>query len=256
MPHYDHYANKLAEIRNPTDLAYLNETVPVNLDQKILSEFLEDPEFMNDPHSFSMFGYEAAIALGLAACEAVSIPDREDTGNDGEKPVMTLNGKAHHAAMASLTFTGVTGTVAFNNVTASRDPGSAMFKVENYVPLASPDNSSEVIMKQVITDYMQDSNWTSWEPYIFNDGTSNIPADIAPPPEADKDVLSTALVAGGLGFVAIILGLVYLVIREKRKAQNDMWKVKKSELIFSDPPEVLGVGSFGLVLLAELRGKS
>lgn len=64
------------------------------------------------------------------------------------------------------------------------------------------------------------------------------------------------LIAGGV-FLFIILSItaffVYYVQRKKRQA-DAVWHVEPEELKFQEPPEVLGRGSFGVVLSAEYRG--
>ena len=43
-------------------------------------------------------------------------------------------------------------------------------------------------------------------------------------------------------------------LERRKKAADSLWIVKKSELTYDDPPEVLGRGTFGLVVSAEYRG--
>jgi len=54
----------------------------------------------------------------------------------------------------------------------------------------------------------------------------------------------------------LIVGLVatYLYVEKKRRQADSVWEVKTAELNFDDPPEIIGRGTFGLVLLAEYRG--
>jgi len=54
----------------------------------------------------------------------------------------------------------------------------------------------------------------------------------------------------------VLIGLVavYLYVERKRKQADSVWAVKTSELHFCDPPEIVGRGTFGLVLMAEYRG--
>ncbi|KAL7518512.1 hypothetical protein ACHAWX_003330 [Stephanocyclus meneghinianus] len=56
--------------------------------------------------------------------------------------------------------------------------------------------------------------------------------------------------------VVVVVSIVALLIAVKRSKidEGDVWRVLPSELIFSDPPEILGRGTFGLVVLAEYRG--
>lgn len=46
----------------------------------------------------------------------------------------------------------------------------------------------------------------------------------------------------------------HLVRENKRQANDTMWNVKKKELDFDEPAQVLGQGTFGRVLLARYRG--
>jgi serine/threonine protein kinase len=47
---------------------------------------------------------------------------------------------------------------------------------------------------------------------------------------------------------------VHLYVKRKRKQADSVWAVMASELRFDDPPEIVGRGTFGLVLRAEYRG--
>lgn len=53
---------------------------------------------------------------------------------------------------------------------------------------------------------------------------------------------------------AVIAVVLYLYIDMKRKQADSVWAVKPSELLFDDPVEIIGRGTFGLVLLGEYRG--
>jgi serine/threonine protein kinase/ABC-type phosphate/phosphonate transport system substrate-binding protein len=54
--------------------------------------------------------------------------------------------------------------------------------------------------------------------------------------------------------LALLMLTVYLYVEHKRKQADSVWAVKPDELVFDDPPAILGRGTFGLVLLAEYRG--
>uniref|UniRef100_A0A7S1G0J5 guanylate cyclase n=1 Tax=Corethron hystrix TaxID=216773 RepID=A0A7S1G0J5_9STRA len=47
---------------------------------------------------------------------------------------------------------------------------------------------------------------------------------------------------------------VYRYVERKKEQADSVWTVHSPELIYDDPPKVLGRGSFGLVVLAEYRG--
>jgi serine/threonine protein kinase len=66
----------------------------------------------------------------------------------------------------------------------------------------------------------------------------------------DRLLLATLIPSVVMG---LILGVfAYLLVR--RKAIDSVWMIQLKELKFDDPPEILGRGTFGLVLLAEYRG--
>ena len=54
--------------------------------------------------------------------------------------------------------------------------------------------------------------------------------------------------------VALVIAIYFVVCEAKRKAADLLWQIKPEELHFEEPAEVLGHGTFGLVLLAEYRG--
>lgn len=62
------------------------------------------------------------------------------------------------------------------------------------------------------------------------------------------------IVVGTIGGFLIIVLLGYIVMRHNNLKNDAMWHVDVDELHFDDPPEVIGHGSFGVVLLAEYRG--
>ena len=57
-----------------------------------------------------------------------------------------------------------------------------------------------------------------------------------------------------LPLLAVGLVLVFAYVERKRKQADSVWEVKSGELIYDDPPQVAGRGTFGLVLVAEYRG--
>jgi len=65
---------------------------------------------------------------------------------------------------------------------------------------------------------------------------------------------STLLPSILVPFLVLSCLLVYFYIEHKKKQADSVWAVKPSELHFTDPPETIGRGTFGLVVLAEYRG--
>eukprot|EP00594_Rhizosolenia_setigera_P005967 CAMPEP_0178950414 /NCGR_PEP_ID=MMETSP0789-20121207/6639_1 /TAXON_ID=3005 /ORGANISM="Rhizosolenia setigera, Strain CCMP 1694" /LENGTH=1268 /DNA_ID=CAMNT_0020631137 /DNA_START=75 /DNA_END=3882 /DNA_ORIENTATION=- len=52
----------------------------------------------------------------------------------------------------------------------------------------------------------------------------------------------------------ILIIALYLYVEFKTRKADSFWSVKTEELNFNDPPQIIGRGTFGLVLLAEYRG--
>jgi len=73
-------------------------------------------------------------------------------------------------------------------------------------------------------------------------------------PQSDTNSNLGVVIAVSVAVVIILALGIYLYMEQKRKAHDSVWKVKQEELTFADPPEVLGRGTFGLVLKATYRG--
>jgi hypothetical protein len=69
----------------------------------------------------------------------------------------------------------------------------------------------------------------------------------------DKIGVSQALVLVA-AIVFIIVLLVLLYFQKKYNRDDSVWKVQKKDLLFHDPPDIIGRGTFGLILKAEYRG--
>ena len=48
--------------------------------------------------------------------------------------------------------------------------------------------------------------------------------------------------------------LLFLYLRYKRAQSDSVWQINVEELLFSEPPEVIGQGGFGIVILGQYRG--
>ena len=67
------------------------------------------------------------------------------------------------------------------------------------------------------------------------------------------DIIIFAIV-GALGGLLLICTFAYFYTRYSNQKNDQIWQVNVDELHFDDPVEVIGQGSFGVVLLAEYRG--
>ncbi|CAB9524509.1 activated protein kinase catalytic subunit alpha-1 [Seminavis robusta] len=70
------------------------------------------------------------------------------------------------------------------------------------------------------------------------------------------DCMSSSTFAIIISSIILVLALEigYVFLRYKRRKSDEMWLVNVEELHFSEPVEVVGQGSFGVVLVAEYRG--
>lgn len=274
IPSYDNFWEKLQELRNPGDFAYLNKLNP-HYDPKGNGTWFVDNKFLDQSYNgWSPFAYEATIAFGLAACAAY---------NDNH----TFTGANLYDHFLNVSFRGVVGNFSVLE-TGSRDSQTAVYSVSNYREVESIDEATGLTMvawETHTTSLFVEGTWQEKEEYVFNDGTTNIPISIAPPDEIQGVNLTVAIV---VPIVAILLigALVFLFYEHKRKETDSVWKVEKTELQFADPPVIVvsigflllriekqsslalisvltirspffsvqGSGSFGLVLLAEYRG--
>lgn len=58
-------------------------------------------------------------------------------------------------------------------------------------------------------------------------------------------------------FLAVLLSVaVVLYLTRKYRSADSIWRISLEDLHFADPPEILGRGTFGLVVLGEYRGTS
>lgn len=157
--------------------------------------------------------YEAAVALGLAACNAIS----ED---------FVLAPDAHVKAVREVSFSSISGQVAFDPETGSRDPSSALYKVANY---REEEVNGKIAFKPVITNLFQESAWNVQDEYIFNDGTTNLPPDL-PSVSEDGGNLELPIIIGAAAVIVAFLGVaIFLFYENKRKKNDSVWQVKKGK---------------------------
>lgn len=246
VPGFDNFADQMRSLKTPTNTMYVGNLFPQHDHPSYPATvaehpFLFAPDFMNPlVDGYAPFYYEAAIALGLAACNATDS--------------FSLNGQQHHETFRNTTFSGVAGTVAFDSITGTRLPTHTLYKVANWIPQTNAEDGS-VTFQPIVSDLFLEGVWQRQVPYIFNDGTTRLPVDIAPP--EPQDTTNMVLVVALPVIVALLSGVAIFLFYENKRKQNDsVWKIDRSELQFADPPQVIGQGTFGKVLLAEYRGTS
>eukprot|EP00980_Cylindrotheca_fusiformis_P006882 scaffold1442_cov128-Cylindrotheca_fusiformis.AAC.3 len=247
MAAYDRFAVEMGKLKNPDDLEYLSSLFPDYSKNNLgsIPPFIDDGSYLSTPSesNYASLTYEAAIALGLAACSGVS--------SDG-----FLDGETHFKHFTETSFTGVSGHVSFDNITGTRDVTGTTFRLTNFVPTDVVDDATgetAVGFTPHLTDVFQNGHWEEVSDFIFNDGTPNVPPD-SPPISVKEGLQRTqAILAPVIVALAAAIGIL-LFFERKRRQTDALWYIKKEELKFADPPEIIGRGGFGLILKAEYRG--
>eukprot|EP00980_Cylindrotheca_fusiformis_P009419 scaffold2058_cov115-Cylindrotheca_fusiformis.AAC.12 len=244
---YDRFTEEMGKLRNPEDLLYLASLFPEyeNPDLGGNPPFVEDGSYLSTPlaSDFAARTFDATIALGLSACSGVS--------SDG-----FLDGETHFKHFAESSFAGASGHVSFDNVTGTRDVTGVIFRLANFVPTETVDDETGeavVSFTPFVTDVFQDGKWEEVREFIFSDGTPNVPPDSPPILVEEGPQWTHTILAPIIAALAAAIGIFFFFER-KRRQSDSLWYIKKEELIFANPPEVIGRGGFGLILRAEYRG--
>eukprot|EP00980_Cylindrotheca_fusiformis_P028589 scaffold22613_cov126-Cylindrotheca_fusiformis.AAC.9 len=247
IPAYDRFTEEMEKLKNPDDLQYLGSLFP-NHDNPAFGNtpsFVEDGSFLSAPlaSEYAPLNYDAAIALGLSACSAVS--------NDG-----FLSGETHFKHFAETSFTGVSGNLSFDKVTGSRDFSGTTYKLTNFLPsdIVDDETGKTVVgFKPYVTDVFENGKWNEVRDFIFNDGTPNVPLD-SPPIQVEEGPQWTLTILAPVVVALVVAIGIFFFFERKRRQSDALWYIKKEELKFADPPQIIGRGGFGLILKAEYRG--
>lgn len=189
---YDNFADRFQTLANSDDIFQLSSIIPLSDSPNLTLAPFDGTVFERTSSSVVAHAFDATIALGLAACDAVE-------KRDG-RPF--LDGTAMFQSLVSKTFVGATGNVTLNSTTGTRLPETALFSVTNVV--ISPVNDTHVSFSSQLTDEFTDGSWNQVSPFVYSDGTSEIPSDL-PPQQIDFNYIGTGLRAAGLAMSGIIL---------------------------------------------------
>ncbi|CAB9513432.1 Metabotropic glutamate receptor-like protein [Seminavis robusta] len=185
--------------------------------------------------------YEAAIALGLSACDVVA---------NG----LPLTGKHHFEQFTKTEFMGVESQVKFAHETGTRDPDTTLFAVENEVEemvrmnvKVDANGTTEwrelVQFHAVVTDVYSHGEWEHLEDYVFSDLSTNIQSDLTPPPPVEHHYVDTPLkIVAGFMFAFILL----LAIRCAWWTEKN----KTTRVVRASQPLFLRVIIAGIVIFA------
>lgn len=216
---YEKFQDLLADVNNPTDMEYLFSIFPRH-DEPAFQEGIDDFVHFLTPVSAAQasFVYEAAIALGLAACQTAGVT--------GQASYLFLDGRDHLTNLVNSVFQGVNGDVVFDPETGSKEPSFTLYKVTNFVdgPISASEEEGAVAVvqfKETFTHIYKEGAWEELSPFVFNDGSTKALSDIAPV-SVDNVVLLPATRATVLVMCAIvvILGVGLMAWTQKnRKAR-------------------------------------
>jgi ABC-type branched-subunit amino acid transport system substrate-binding protein len=197
----DAFLGALRELYNPEDVQYLNSIFPHEQHQNSPKfnesiQSVHNGDFIQEiasPEGYvrgeGMY-YDATMAIGLAACDAMA------------KHGANFTGKQHYDALTANTFEGVTGTVLFNSTTGNRDPSTVTYTVTNRI--AKEVNETHVVFDPVFTHKFIDRQWKPFPgtEFIFNNGETAIPLDI-PAITTQDNAISPAVRGTVLGMCAV-----------------------------------------------------
>jgi len=133
----------------------------------------------------------SAILFGLGACQAWEKSKSFDFGGD-----------AMYEAMLNSSFEGASGKVALDPVTGTRDPMTAYFVMKNYV--RKQINATHIVFEERETDVVLDREWVAEIPFVYNDGSTNMPPPL-PPFETDYKYIGKSVRISGLFMAAFII---------------------------------------------------
>jgi len=234
--------------QNATLISELNRMNPIKRkDNNTPGYFFAEDDYFetHDPRPYTSFIYDSVIALSMAKCRA-----KETFPNRNLQIVKEIPDHDTYKELVNITFEGASGHVNLGSLDSgfSRNPESIAFGMYN----TQLNNNGELVYVLTEVKKPYEKHWTALQPWEYNDGTTKEPSSGPRFNTAEWPVWIFFVVI--LPYVAGISFFAYYYVEYNSKLVDSVWKVKPSELIFDDPAEVIGRGTFGMVLLAEYRG--
>lgn len=162
---YDSYAEIMAQLDNPQDIELMSLKYPTYPEEPNYERPLANgTQFDNLSEYSAGFVYDAAVALGLAACDATG------SGN-------FFDGPAHFESLLRQDFDGVTGRIQFDSF-GTREALTAIYQVKNF--FYDTTNDTSVPFRAVDSDVFVGGQWQSQSPATFSDGSSTHHEDLSP----------------------------------------------------------------------------
>jgi hypothetical protein len=248
IPLYDRFLQSMNDLNNVRDIELIQSKHPTYDDEPdyIPYQIADDPDFfLKSTATVVPFVYDAAIAAGLAACEAYRISNNttltSSTGGDQQY----FDGTTMFDAFKALSFEGVSGTNVYDPVTGTRAASSARFALQNFVEDHDYDDTNDppgtIRLKNVAIDVFQDGSWVEVDPYVFNDGSTVPPPDL-PVVDMDFNYLGRAL--RGMGYFMAVLVLVMSF-----GSMAWTYRKRKERVVKASQPIFLGLISTGCAFM-------
>jgi len=255
--------------QNTTFVKRLNELNPIQLteedagsDVDVPGHYrIEDDYFtatQDTPSLYSTYIYDSVISIGMGACKARAKElERAKSSEEGRalqlvKWPKTGTDDALFNELVTVEFEGASGSVVLHDeVRYNRNAKTIPFGMYNLRPKGDGDGFEAVLTSYKLPGSKTWSLARGGDLFVYADGTANQPI-LKTAEVEDRRVMYVSI-----GFVcAFVVSavLVYFYVRKKRMQSDSVWSVVPSELKFHQPPEVIGQGTFGLVVLAEYRG--
>jgi len=221
------------------------------------------------PSLYSSYIYDSVVSIGLGACmaRAKELQDQQEQSNNrglqGIKWPKTGTDNVFFNELVKVEFEGASGSVVLHdeqnlyNRNAKTIPfGMYNLRLEGGDPFSGDGITQQRGFEAVLTSYKLpgEDAWSSVEngqDFLYADGTPNQPIQITATVE-DHTIRNLIIGFVSAGVVAAIV--VYFYVAHMRRKADSVWNVDPSELKFHEPPEVIGQGTFGFVVLAEYRG--
>lgn len=203
-PGPDVFVEQVKVLQNPVDLEYTNSFFrpfwePNRDDARYMSiaSQIENGQFLDnlisqvedEKQTNEALSYDAAIAMGLATCDAYAKHGPSFTGRD------------QFQSLLDLSFTGLSGKVQFLE-TGTRDQST--FNYGMFTTFEEEYNETHVTMGKRIAGRRIDGEWQFVNDFLFNDGTANIPHDL-PPVQTSHDDISASVRGVTLAMCTVVL---------------------------------------------------
>ena len=163
----DNFVSRWRELGNEQDLAYIESKKR----EYELQNYTGDRVFASYVIENAAHKFDATVLLGLAACKATAASMDENKNNTSY-----FDGCGFFDAMVNISFRGATGQITLDPITGTRISSTAMYKMTNSI--RKPINETHIALEQIDSDVFVDGEWTTFVPYIYNGGETEVPSDL------------------------------------------------------------------------------